>query len=223
MKWAPLLVLFASSAFAQAWATEPAGLTPDAGAPTAPSDSSAAHPPPAAPALDYKPVLPEVKWSAGKGAFGIRVGFGTNASLSTQGGTATSPASLVAPSVGIAYFFTDSVKLLVDVGAGFSFDRNVAFAVNAGLGIDILFRTPADALRPLISVGGSFGLASVGTRGVSIGFGAHVGGGAEYFFNPSFSVSGKLLIDVPMGIGSTGSFALAVSTFSPTIGGTWYF
>jgi hypothetical protein len=155
------------------------------------------------------------------GAFGIRAGFGASGSTTVPTTSATASA-LAAPTVGIAFMATDSFKLLVDLGFGMGLvGSNVIFAVGTTIGFDLLFRTPGDALRPFFHAGGSFNLLAASSN-PSIGFGAQLGVGAEYFFSPSFSINGRLLLAVPMAIAGS-NFVLGIFTVSPGVGATWYF
>lgn len=156
--------------------------------------------------------------SAAGGSFGFRASFGASGStaLPTSSGA---NAAVAAPSVGIAFLATDSFKLLIDVGFGLGIVGSAALlAVGTTIGFDYLFRTPGDSLRPFIHFAGSFSIS--GSNNFLIGFGAQVGGGAEYFFSPSFSVNGRLLLAVPMAI--PGDFVLGIFTVTPGVGATWY-
>ncbi len=165
------------------------------------------------------------KVSASSGDFGIRAGFGASGSVSLPSGTSTSTVAVGAPSVGISYFATDGFKLTVDLGFGLALltsTSTAAWALNANLGFDYLFRSPGDALRPLFHFAAQFGLAGAGSGDPSVGFGVEVGGGAEYFFSPSFSVYGRIGLAVPMAVPG-GNFILGIFTFTPGVGASFYF
>ncbi len=223
-----LAVLVSGSALAQEIGTEITPSTPSSGVQQQPAQN---NPPPAeqksgyvykpkgaenASAASGQPGFTGTKVSASSGDFGIRAGFGGGMSLPSTSPTAAAP--LAAPSVGIAYFAGDAFKLLVDVGFGLVLSSNPSFAMNATLGFDYLFRTPAEAMRPFIHVAASFLL---GGNGSNIGLGAQVGFGAEYFFTREFAVNARLLLAVPMSLSNT--FLLGLFTFQPGVGGTWYF
>ncbi len=156
--------------------------------------------------------------SAGKGAFGIRASFAAGGlpTLSTAANTTTSVGT-----IGLSYFATDGLTLLFDLGAGLGIVRgNALFGFSAAIGIDYHFRTPADALRPIFNLQVGLGSAIAQDLGVGLGLFAQVGGGAEYFFNPSFSVIGRL------GLGFSVAFnsgAVLLSSVTPGVGAAWYF
>jgi hypothetical protein len=233
-------VLVAGSAFAQEIGTEITPSTPNSGVqqqqPQNPPPSNtnsqsntSSNPPPANSGntgYTYKPKGSESsspaaktfegpKVSASSGDFGIRASFGTGSSLPTL--SSSSSAAVSAPSVGIAYFAGDAFKLLIDLGVGLALSSNASFSMNAGLGFDYLFRTPADAMRPFFHFSASF-LASGNFD--NIGVAAALGFGAEYFFAPNFAVNARLLLAVPMNL--TNSFLLGIFTLQPGVGATWY-
>ncbi|MFZ5440767.1 MAG: hypothetical protein ACOZQL_12220 [Myxococcota bacterium] len=223
-------VLVAGAAFAQEIGTEITPVTPSSGVnpqPTSSTPATSSQPEQKSSGYTYKPkgAKEEAKptWegtrlSASSGDFGVRAGFGASGSISLP--TTARGSSVAAPSVGISYLATDGFKLLVDLGAGFAMvGSNVLLALNATVGFDYLFRTPADALRPFFHFAGFFNMA--GSSSFDIGFGAQLGFGAEYFFNPAFSVNGRLLLAVPMAV--SGEFTLGIFTVTPGVGATWYF
>lgn len=225
-------VVVAGSAFAQEIGTEITPTTPTSG--VQPQNNPPPPPPPAEQPKSgyvYKPKgakevstapgaagFAGTKVSASSGDFGIRAGFGASGSAALPAGS-TSGATVAAPSVGIAYFATDGFKLLVDLGFGMALvGSNALLALSATVGLDYLFRTPAEALRPFFHFAGSFYMA--GSSNFAIGFGAQLGFGAEYFFSPSFSVNGRLLLSVPMSV--NGQFVLGIFTVAPGVGATFY-
>lgn len=227
-----LVVTAAPLALAQEIGTEITPVTPSSGVQNPPPEEPAPQPdqPQQRSGYQYRPqgksgsteapAWAGTKVSASGGDFGLRASFGTSGSTALPTGSAGSN-TVAAPSVGIAYFASDSFKLLVDLGVGFALaGSSVFFAANVLLGFDYMFRTPGDALRPFFHAAGSFGLAG-GTSSVGINFGAQLGFGAEYFFSPSFSLNGRLLLVVPMGLPS-GNFLLGAFTVSPGVGATWY-
>lgn len=154
------------------------------------------------------------------GAFGLRAGFGASGSTAIPTTTASASA-LAAPTVGIAFMATDSFKLLVDLGFGMGLvGSNVVFALGTTIGFDFMFRTPGDALRPFFHGGASFNLLAASSNPL-ISFGAQLGFGAEYFFSPSFSINGRLMLAVPMALASN-NFVLGIFTVTPGVGATWY-
>jgi hypothetical protein len=166
------------------------------------------------------------KVSASAGDFGIRAGFGASGAVGLPSGssTTTTTATVSSPSVGISYFATDGFKLIFDAGFGLALVASsgaALWALSANLGFDYLFRSPADALRPLLHFAAQFSMA--GSSGEpTVGFGAEIGGGAEYFFSPAFSVYGRIGITVPMAVPG-GNFILGLFTFTPGVGASFYF
>jgi hypothetical protein len=231
-----LSFLVAGHAFAQEIGTEITPTTPNSGVQqqqqqpqNPPPSNTNSNPPPANSGYTYKPKGSEnssspaaktfegPKVSAASGDFGIRAGFGSSGSIAIPSG---SGATVAAPTVGIAYFAADSFKLLIDLGFGMAITGgSPLLALSASVGFDYLFRTPGDALRPFFHFSGSFNMA--GSSSFNFGFGAALGFGAEYFFNPSFSVNGRLLLSVPMAI--NGDFQLGLFLVTPGVGATWYF
>lgn len=227
------LVVLASSAFAQEIGTEITPTTPSSG--VQPQNNPPPPPPPADQPKSgyvYKPkgakednsggsgaaAFTGTKVSAASGDFGIRAGFGASGSAALPA-TTSGGATVAAPTVGIGYFAGDAFKLLVDLGFGMALvGSNALLALSASLGFDYLFRSPAEALRPFFHFAGSFFMA--GSSSFAIGFGAQLGFGAEYFFSPSFSVNGRLLLAVPMSV--NGQFALGIFTVAPGVGATFY-
>lgn len=160
------------------------------------------------------------KLSASSGDFGLRAGFGASGAIALPSGSASAFASsFAAPTVGVSIMAADSFKLLVDLGFGMAISGSTPIiALSATLGFDYLFRTPGDAMRPFFHLAGSFNMA--GSSNFVVGFGAQLGFGAEYFFSPSFSVNGRLLLAVPMAV--PGDFVLGIFTVTPGVGATWY-
>lgn len=241
MKHAVLAAVLALgfSVSAQEIGTEITPVTPASGAETPPPEPQPTTPPPSQPkpggyvyrpqgkggstssSTPAAPTWTGPKLSAASGDLGLRAGFGASGSLSIPSSSAAVSA-YSAPTVGIAYFGSDSFKLLFDLGVGFGLNSGQTFfGASALLGFDYLFRTPGDALRPFFHLAGTFNLATAGSDPI-IGFGAQLGFGAEYFLNPSFSLSGRMLIAVPMAVPG-GDFVLGVFTVTPGVGATWYF
>lgn len=215
-----VVLTVAGSAFAQEIGTEITPTTPSSGVQT-----QETTPPPEEPKSGYvykpsgssAPAAPPVamgnKLSASSGDFGIRAGFGS----SVTPGVGTT--GVAAPTVGIAYFAADAFKLLIDLGFGMAISNGADLSANALVGFDYLFRTPAEAMRPFVHVAASLGLNNLLSR-PRVGVGVQGGFGAEYFFNPAFSVNGRLLLALPMSFDS--GFALGVFTVTPGVGATWY-
>lgn len=155
--------------------------------------------------------------SAGKGAFGLRATFGGQSVGLAGRGVAATPIST--GTVGFAYWGSDAFTLLFDLGFGMGISGGgVLVGFGATVGMDYHFRTPAEGLRPLIHV--QLGLGSAIAADLALELSAQVGGGAEYFFSPSFSVSGRVGLGLRLPF-STGSMTL--TTFTPAAGAAWYF
>lgn len=220
--------LVGSFAFAQEIGTEitPVGPTSSANQQntnTTASDPNANTPPPQKKQarLGETPKFDGTKVSASAGDFGVRAGFGASGSTGIPTGAGAAATGVAAPTVGISYFATDSFKLLFDLGFGMGIvGSGVFFALGANLGFDLMFRNPGDALRPFFHFAANFNLA--GSNAVNVGFGAQTGFGAEYFFSPSFSINGRLMLAVPMVIFGSG-LAIGIFTVTPGVGATWYF
>lgn len=159
------------------------------------------------------------KQSAGEGDFGIRGGFGPSGSTSVAAGATV---SLGAPFVGISYWATDQATLNIDLGFGIGLGGRgaVPVALGAKLGLDYHGRNPGASLRPLFALGASFNMTLVGSS-AAVAISAEIGGGAAYFFSPSFSLTGKLLLSVPMTVSP--GFSIAFFSLSPGMTASWYF
>lgn len=238
--FAVAVVLVSAVAFAQEIGTEITPVTPSSGATTpAPADNPYAQPnqgtqaqpqqqPQQKQGYQYRPsgqkantpTFEGPKVSAASGDFGIRAGFGASGSTSVSGtGTAL---SIGAPSVGISFWATDEAALNFDLGFGMAIPErgDPPVALMAKVGLDYHFRNPGVALRPLFAVAASFNMLLVGGN-ANIGVSAELGGGAAYFFSPSFSLTGKLMLSVPMVFSP--SFSIAFFTLTPGVAASWYF
>lgn len=234
------VVLVGAAAFAQEIGTEINPVTPGSGVSSQPNTPSPADNPYAQPGqqpqqqpqqkqgYQYKPsgqksaapTFEGPKVSAAAGDFGIRAGFLASGTTSVSGSGLT--LSIGAPAVGISYWATDDAALTLDLGFGMAIpDRgDPPVALSATLGLDYHFRNPGVALRPIFAAAVSFNMLLVGGN-ATIGMSAQLGGGAAYFFSPSFSLTGKLLLSVPMSFSP--SFSIAFFTLTPGIGAAWYF
>lgn len=208
------LLVCAPAAFAQEIGTEIAPPPPPPPPLSAPGTNPYAHPAP-------KPVEPS-QVSAASGAFGIRVGAGSSpvalvGLIGGLGGLGTN-----APLVGASLLVSNAFRLNLDLGFGLALDNgNSAWAVGVGVGADYLFRSRADALRPLIFVSASLGV-SASTSDPAVSFGVQAGGGAEYFFSPNFSLYGRIGLSLPMSL-PKGNLVFGLYTLAPGVGATFYF
>ncbi len=224
-----VLVTMSSMALAQEIGTEITPVTPGSGTTkpaNQPNDNPYANNPPnntgdkqgeVKPAA--KPVSADGILSAQKGAFGVRATFGGQGIGLAGRGTAAAPVDT--GSLGFSYWGSDAFTLLFDVGVGLGISGGgVLFGFGATIGMDYHFRSPTDALRPLINVQVGIGSGIAADLGNSLQLSAQVAGGAEYFFSPSFSVSGRIGLGLRLPF-SSGSMTL--TTFTPAAGAAWYF
>jgi hypothetical protein len=169
------------------------------------------------PRAQEKPEWEGPQLSAASGSFGIRGSFSPSVGGVSSVGTTT---SLTTGTVGVAVWATDGLALSFDVGGGVLFGSGF-WSAAAIIGVDYHFATPAVALRPLFHFSaGVHVLANVAGGGVSLV--ANIGGGAAYFFSKNFSLTGKLLLTVPMAF-PAGSFTFGLFSATPAIGAAWYF
>lgn len=156
--------------------------------------------------------------SAGAGSFGIRgtLGGGDSVPSVATGGAAAPPIG----SIGIAYWATDGFSLLFDAGFGMSVSPSFALGFSAIVGMDYHFGAVTDALRPLfnLQVGVVTGLG--GDPIASMALTAQAAGGAAYFFNPHFSLTGRIGLGFRLGFANS---AVVFALVTPSIGATWYF
>lgn len=203
--FAVALVLCATLAGAQEIGTEIAPPPPP------PTPENKAQPVATAPS---EPVIA----SAGKGAFGIRATYiGQSLGVPQIGAGVV---GLQTGTVGAAFWATDNFTLLFDVGFGLGLLNAVQVGFLAQVGFDYHFRTPNDALRPLINV--QVGVGSPITNNLAIQIEAQVAGGAAYFFSRSFSITGRLGLGTVLAFPG-GNFRMTLSTFTPSLGAAWYF
>lgn len=220
-----LVVLVGATVQAQEIGTEITPVTPDNRPPpnnSQPNDNPYATQPKetdnAKPAEKAKAAAPMAEGgSADKGAFGIRATFGGQG-VPTGGGTGN--VALPTGTVGLSYWATEQFTLLFDLGFGMSVRGAFGLGFGVTVGMDYHFRTAADSLRPLINLQVGLGAPITSNIGAGMGLFGQFGGGAEYFFSPSFSLSGRL------GLGFALSFdggAFTLTTFTPAVGAAWYF
>lgn len=155
--------------------------------------------------------------SAGAGSFGIRATFGTGDLVPSAPTGNTAPAI---GSVGVSYWATDGFTLLFDAGFGMAVSPTFALGFSAIVGMDYHFGSVGDALRPLVNVQAGVVTGLAGDPVSAMALTAQVAGGAEYFFSPQFSVTGRLGFGFRLGF-ATSSVSFALLT--PSIGAAWYF
>jgi hypothetical protein len=229
-----LITLAAGGAFAQEIGTEITPVTPSSNPQTPPPSETQEPQPEKKQGYTYQPQGGAKKaepgageasgWagpkaSASSGDFGLRAGFGASAQLNVPA-TSAAASSFTTPTVGVAYFASDTFKLLFDLGFGLGIaGSNPLLAIGAMVGFDLMFRTPADSLRPFFHAAAMFTMGGSLNNPV-LGTGAQAGFGAEFFFAPQFSVNGRLLLVVPVTLSP--NFLFGLFTVSPGIGATWY-
>lgn len=225
-----VVVAMSAVAVAQEIGTEITPVTPDnkprpvnqpndnpyATQPTQPpaGDRADARPAPAA------PVDAGAQRSAGKGAFGIRGTFGGQSVGASRVGMGATPIEV--GTVGLAYWGSDNFALLFDLGFGLGITGGGAnIGLAALVGMDYLFRTTSDALRPLFHLQAGVASTIAPDLGSALALTATVGGGAAYFFSPNFSLTGRLGLGfrLPFASGQT----TVLTTLTPAVGAAWYF
>jgi hypothetical protein len=182
------------------------------------------EPPPPPPETYYQPPPARAEAPAEipgprQGAFGLTFGLvGAGLPTGLTSSTGTGPA---VPSFGLKYLATDSLALLFDVGLGVAFGNNTAVGFQAGFGVQAYLGDASRPIRPFFTGGADFG------KTFDPGFDAfridvQVGGGAEYWFDRHFSVSGQLLLGVPLNLDDS-DFVFNVVTFVPGVAANFYF
>lgn len=152
-----------------------------------------------------------------KGAFGIRAGFG---GAGVPGIVASGGAGATTPTLGFKFMATDSVGLDFELGFALGIASTTQFGFGLGGGLDLYLGSSERSLRPFLTGGLSFG-KQFSRLGDDFVLSLNGGGGAEYWFNDSFSLNGELLIGVPLNLKDLDTFVIA--TFQPGLGATFYF
>ncbi len=163
--------------------------------------------------------------SAGKGAFGMSASFGGSAGypisvVGSAGGVPTASGPVSVASFGVGFFVADMIRLTVDLGAGMAFANQTSFGFTGAVGLDIVLKTPADPVRPFITVKVGFA-KSVSTASDDFGLNPEVGFGGEYYLSPNFCLSVKALVAMPILL--KGNSTVMLVAFSPSVGATVYF
>jgi hypothetical protein len=128
----------------------------------------------------------------------------------------------MSPTVGVKFFVLDSVALIFEVGGSFGINgSDLAVGFDAQVGVDVLFGSPENALRPLVHFNVGFGKPFMGNFDVWVIHGA-VGGGGEYFFTPQLSLTARATVAVPLTLAG-GNLGVLVTTLSPALLATFYF
>ncbi|WNG40396.1 hypothetical protein F0U61_46965 [Archangium violaceum] len=196
-------------------ATDEAGETPSAtpatpdspatAAPTTPSEMT-----PAAPATPALPVGPRT------GLFGIRANLlGSTLALGDSAGTSSS--------LGLRYFFSDSVGVNLNAGFAFASVQEASITgLSLGLGLNAYGGTPGKALRPFFALEGAInqvGSESGSTDSSASALSIAAGGGLEYWLAPQLSVNTTLLFGLAFVPDVDGT---VIGTFQPGLGVTLY-
>ncbi len=194
----------------------------------APEVPSPDVPPAAAPASAGRVAAPI---SAANGALGIRVAIiGNQVPLYSPVAGAAANAPVPVGTIGVSYFVSDALALQGDVGLGVALaggEPRLGFKLSAGA--DYHFRTPAEALRPLLYAQLAIGRGppnDAKNDGQDLpSLEAQIGGGAEYFFERHFSVTGRVGLGAAwrFGLGATapGGGVISISTVVPGLGAAW--
>ena len=163
--------------------------------------------------------------SAQSMSFGLMAGFQSTvvpSAPSTGGLISQQVTGPYAPTVGMKFFLHDSIAMLVELGTSIALDNgNVAVGFEAQLGVDVLFRSPQSALRPLLHLNVGLGKPFSGAGDVWMVHGA-VGGGAEYFLSPQLSIAARATIGLPVLL-ANGRAVVLITTLSPSLMMTFYF
>lgn len=184
-----------------------------------PPNDPYATPPPPPPSSTAKPAAAPAaaparaaeSGSARAGSIGLRATFF---------GSPTS--NLPTAAVGVALFLTDMLKLTVDAGVAaniIAYPGNSTIGFSVAAGVDVVLRTPLASVRPFLSAQVGFGKL-VSDKGDDFSLIPNIGGGAEYYFSPSFAVNIRGLITVPVNFKSG---TVGVVLFTPGVGATVYF
>jgi hypothetical protein len=153
-------------------------------------------------------------------AFGLRASFSGSTSLGYPAGT-TSSGQMV-PTLGMRLLVANAVALNIDFGLALGIQPlsyNVIAGFTVGAGVDIRFREVKDALRPFIAIQATFAKGFSSYYG-DLSIGASAGGGAEYFFDPHFSMSVRGLLGIQVDLNAV---TLVLATFTPGVLATVYF
>ncbi|MFE8602654.1 hypothetical protein [Archangium violaceum] len=161
---------------------------------------------PVAPAAPALPVGPRM------GLLGLRASlFGSTLATGDSVGTSST--------VGVRYFFTETVG--VDLDAGFAYasvGETSVTGLSLGVGLNAYGGAPGKALRPFFSLAGSLsqvGAANMSTSVLTLA----AGGGLEYWIAPQLSVSTSLMVGLAT---VPNADTLAIGTFRPGLGVTLY-
>lgn len=163
---------------------------------------------------------PPPQLSAKPFSLGIRASM-VGSGLITQPATGGAPGAVV-PTLGVKLLVANALAITVDAGLAFgiqAFGVSVNLGFTAAGGVDILFRTEKDALRPVISA-----MVQV-SKGFSSFYGdwaigASAGGGAEYFFDKHFSMMVRAMIGLMIDLNAA---SVVIATFTPGVVATVYF
>ena len=166
---------------------------------------------PAAPAA-VAPAAPALPVGPRAGLFGLRASV-----LGNSLGTGESAGST--STVGLRYFFTETVA--VDLDAGFAYASVEEVSVSGlalGLGLNAYGGAPGKALRPFFRLEGAMNQVGTGNTSTTV-VGLSAGGGLEYWVAPQLSVSTSLLLGLAT---VPDADTLAIGTFRPGLGVTLY-
>jgi hypothetical protein len=198
----------AKTATSEASPANAAGETPSAtpATPETPASATPAEVTPAAPTTPALPVGPRT------GLFGVRANLlGSTLALGDSAGTSST--------VGIRYFFSDSMGINLNAGLAFASVQGAAVTgVSLGLGLNAYGGTPGKALRPYFALEGALNQVGGEDSSASV-LSLAAGGGLEYWLAPQLSVNTTLLFGLAFVPDVDGTF---IGTFQPGLGVTLY-
>jgi hypothetical protein len=168
----------------------------------------------------FVPQGPPPPRSAKPFALGLRASFAGSGIVSAPQ-NASSPGQIV-PTLGLRLLVANALAINIDAGLAlgilpYSGGFYAGFTVAAG--VDIRFLTEKDALRPFIAAQGQFSKGFSSFYG-DLALGISAGGGAEYFFDPHFSMSVRGMIGLSVDFNAV---TVVLATFTPGVLATVYF
>jgi hypothetical protein len=166
----------------------------------------------------FVPAGPPPDKSAKPFAFGLRASFAGQGMVSAPS-SSSSPGAIV-PTLGVRLLVANALAINIDAGLALGIIGYSAYAgFTVAAGVDIRFRDVKEALHPFISAQAQFSKGFSGYYG-DLALGASVGGGAEYFFDPHFSMSVKGMIGLQVDFNTA---VVLLATFTPGVLATVYF
>ncbi len=125
--------------------------------------------------------------------------------------------TIVPSTVEAKFFVNDDIAITGGLGLGMGISGVAVFGFALGGGVDAHLWGRGTNFRPMVS--GSIGFGRAVAPGDTWFMSFQGGGGAEYWFSPHFSVTGRAML----GINPIFGAGTLVGTFMPSISGTFYF